>query len=124
MNGSQQQAAATSYSSLLHPAAEKVMLDIKAQGYPGLAYLTPMQARGLMVGLRQLAGDPEPVARVEDIRIPGSPEIPVRLYLPDGRRPLPTSCISTAAAGSPGRAMIGMRRCGCLQTDPAAPSSR
>jgi hypothetical protein len=33
--------------------AEKVRLDIKAQGYPGLAYLTPMQARGLMVGFLQ-----------------------------------------------------------------------
>ena len=89
MNGSQQAVTATTYSNLLDPMAEKVMLDIKAQGYPGLAYLTPMQARGLMFGLRQLAGDAEPVARVEDIRIPGSPEIPVRLYLPDGLRPLP-----------------------------------
>jgi acetyl esterase len=89
MNGSQKDMAATTYSSLLDPAAEKVMLDIKVQGYPGIAYLTPTQARDLMVGFRQLAGDPEPVARIEDIRIPGNPEIPVRLYLPDGQRPLP-----------------------------------
>jgi acetyl esterase len=89
MNGAQQEVAATTYSSLLDPAAEKVLLDIKAQGYPGLAYLTTTQARGLMVGFRQLAGGPEPVARIEDIRMPGNPEIPVRLYLPDGQRPLP-----------------------------------
>ena len=89
MNGPQQEAAATSYSSLLDPMAEKVMLDIKGQGFPGWAYLTTAQARGLMAGFRQLAGDPEAVARVEDIRIPGEPEIPVRLYLPDGERPLP-----------------------------------
>lgn len=42
-----------------------------------------------MVGFRQLAGDPEPVARIEDIRIPSNPEIPVCLYMPDGRHPMP-----------------------------------
>jgi|SRR5581483_7741262 len=89
MNDSQKEVAATSYSSLLDPAAERVMLDIKAQGYPGFAHMTPTQARAAMVGFRQLAGDPEPVARIEELNIPGDPEIPVCLYLPDAPRPLP-----------------------------------
>jgi acetyl esterase len=34
--------------------------------------------------MRQLAGEPEPVARVEEVRIPADPEIPARVYFPKG----------------------------------------
>jgi acetyl esterase len=37
----------------------------------------------LLAQLAPLAGEPEPVARVQDTRIPGTPEIPVRVYIPD-----------------------------------------
>jgi acetyl esterase len=39
--------------------------------------------------MRPLAGEPESIARIEDILIPGTPPIPSRLYVPEGKRPLP-----------------------------------
>lgn len=82
-------AAATSYSDLLDPAAEQLLSGVKAQGYPGWAYLTIEQARAMMAGMRPLAGEPESVAHVEDIVIPGPPAIPARVYVPHRKGPLP-----------------------------------
>src|ERR687889_2699030 len=81
--------AATAYSDQLDPAAEQLLSDVKAQGYPGWAYLTIEQARAMMAGMRPLAGEPEFVAHVEDIVIPGAPAIPARVYVPEGDGPLP-----------------------------------
>lgn len=81
--------AATAYSDKLDPAAEQLLSTVKAQGYPGWAYLTIEQARAMMAGMRPLAGEPEPVAHVEDIVIPGTPAIPARVYVPQGDGPLP-----------------------------------
>jgi acetyl esterase len=81
--------AATAYSDELHPAAEQLLSGVKAQGFPGWAYLTIEQARAMMAGMRALAGEPECVAQVEDILIPGTPAIPARVYVPEGDAPLP-----------------------------------
>jgi acetyl esterase len=81
--------AATAYSTQLEPAAEQLLRNIKAQGFPGWAFLTIPQARAMMANMRPLAGEPEPVVRVEDFRIPASPDIPVRVYLPHAERPTP-----------------------------------
>jgi acetyl esterase len=80
---------ATAYSNQIDPSAERLLHDIKTQGFPGWAFLTIAQARAMIAGVRPLAGDPEPVAQIYDVRIPADPEIPVRVYLPDGERPMP-----------------------------------
>jgi acetyl esterase len=76
-------------SELLDPAAAALLVSIKEQGFPGWAYLTIEQGRAMLPTMRPLAGEPEPVAHVEDVVIPGSPDIPARLYLPLGDRPSP-----------------------------------
>ena len=74
-------AAATTYSDQLDPRAEQLLRAIKDQGYPGWAYLTIEQGRAMMASMRPFAGDPEPVAHVEDIVIPHTPDIAARAYL-------------------------------------------
>ena len=89
MEATRMSAAATTYSDQLDPAAEKLLASVKAQGYPGWAYLTIEQARAMIANMRPLAGDPEPVARIEDILIPGTPELRARVYVPNGDGRLP-----------------------------------
>ena len=73
----------------LDPAVPALLASIQSQGLPGWAYLTIEQGRAMVADMRSLAGDPEPEAHIEDILIPGSPEVPARLYVPEGDRPLP-----------------------------------
>ena len=73
---------------ILDPAAAALLVSIKEGGFPGWAYLTIQQARAMIASMRPLAGEPEPVVRVEDIVIPGSPDIPARFYRPQGDHPL------------------------------------
>jgi acetyl esterase len=80
--------AALQPSEPLDPAAATLLASIKQQGFPGWAYLTLEQGRATLATMRPLAGEPEPVARVEDLVIPGSPDIPARVYLPHGDDPL------------------------------------
>jgi acetyl esterase len=75
--------AATPYSSWLNDGAEQFLLKLKADRFPGCAYQTIEATRALLAQVIPLAGEPEPVARVEDYRIPGNPDVPVRLYVPD-----------------------------------------
>ena len=42
----------------------------------------------MMATMRPLAGEPEPVQHVENIVIPGSPDIRARFYRPQGDHPL------------------------------------
>ena len=71
---------ASQSSQILDPAVATLLGSIKEQGFPGWAYLTIEQGRAMMATMRPLAGEPEPVARVEDVLIPGSPDILARLY--------------------------------------------
>jgi acetyl esterase len=89
MAGTHTSPAATTYSDELEPAAEQLLRGVKAQGYPGWAYLTIEQAREMVASMRPLAGEPERVAHVEDILIPGTPAIPARVYLPERAGSLP-----------------------------------
>lgn len=56
---------------------------------PPMSSVTPEQAReGLK--MRKPVGSPEPVAKVENLMIPGSAgKIPIRVYTPEGRAPFP-----------------------------------
>jgi acetyl esterase len=62
-----------------------------ALGAPPFEEMTVEQAREAILGMRELAGPPEEVAKVEDRTIPGPSgvQIPFRIYTPSGQGPLP-----------------------------------
>lgn len=68
----------------------QALLEMRASmGFRPVTELTPAEARQQMAMLRPQA-EPEPVARVEDRKIPGpAGEIPVRIYTPSGSGPFP-----------------------------------
>src|SRR5437867_10649215 len=75
----------------LDPQARAVLDAIAALGLPPMEQGTPPEARAAFLERRRLtAGPPPPIHRTEERRIPGpAGEIPIRLYRPDDRRPLP-----------------------------------
>src|SRR5688572_14226874 len=71
-------------------AQTKALLELGA-ALPPVETLTPDEAR---VGMEEraplTAGPPQPVAEVDDRTIPGPDgEIPIRVYVPEGQRPMP-----------------------------------
>jgi acetyl esterase len=74
----------------IDPQAQALLDQMAEAGAPPFESLTPEQAREMIVQMRELAGPPEAVAKVEDSQIP-SPDgpIPVRVYTPDGTGPFP-----------------------------------
>jgi acetyl esterase len=66
----------------------KSLLDAMAKANtPAFHTLTPQEARRI-ASARQQAGEPEPVAKVEDRKLPSAAsEIPVRIYTPAGQPP-------------------------------------
>ena len=73
----------------LYPEVRALLESIEATGAPPLETLSPDDARQAAIdAIRQLAGEPVEVARVDDTDIPspGSP-IPVRIYTPSGTGP-------------------------------------
>ncbi len=78
-------------SERLHPEVRALLAMIDAQGAPPLESQDPIVARSSRLeGMKMLGGEPEALARVEDLLIP-SPggDVPVRLYASghDGVRP-------------------------------------
>jgi len=74
----------------LDPQARFVLDQLEALGSPPMHTLTPAQAREASRAWIAGAGEPEPVARVEDRAIPGpAGVIPVRVYTPAGGGPFP-----------------------------------
>ena len=75
----------------LDPQTKNLLDTMAAAGRPALNEQTPAEARAGFVPLAQMAGAPEPVASVEDRRIPGpGGDIPVRIFTPEGSAPFPT----------------------------------
>lgn len=73
----------------LDPKARHILDLVAAAGNPPLHQRTPEQARATLV-TQPLAGEPEPVASVEDRTVPaGDAALPVRIYRPDATGPLP-----------------------------------
>jgi acetyl esterase len=67
------------------PEMRAILETMAAQGGPPLETLPPVGARQAAHGLSVLTGESEPVARVDNRRIPGrASEIPVRIYTPEG----------------------------------------
>src|SRR5207249_2119700 len=75
----------------LDPQAKLLIEQMEALGLPPTEERTVEQARVLSRQRRAMRPEvPEPVARVEDRRIPGPHgEIPVRIYTPEGAGPFP-----------------------------------
>jgi acetyl esterase len=74
----------------LHPAAKAFLAQREAMGVRPANELSVEAAREQTIRVALAMGAGEPVARVEDRRIPGpGGDIPVRLYEPAGQRPFP-----------------------------------
>jgi acetyl esterase len=74
----------------IDPQARAFLDQIEALGLPGFEDMTVEQAREAIMGLREFAGPPEPVAGIDDRVIPGpAGRIPVRVYTPTGAGPFP-----------------------------------
>ena len=73
------------------PEAQALLDMMAATSVPALSTLSVEDARKMLDMLPQLLGlIPEPVAKVEDLLIPGpAGQIPVRVYAPQGSRPFP-----------------------------------
>ena len=71
----------------LDPDMKALLDQMAAAKLPSFHQMTPASAREQMAR-RTAAGDPAPVARVEDRMIPGpNGEIPIRIYTPSGDGP-------------------------------------
>jgi acetyl esterase len=74
----------------LDPAIAPIIEQLMAGGMPPLNEMSVPMAREAALALAPLQGEPEPVARVEDRRVPGpAGDVPVRLYAPPGAGPWP-----------------------------------
>jgi len=74
----------------LDPQAKALLDQLVASNMPPLETLSPTEARTLAATLGAMGGPPQPVASVDDRRIPGpAGEIPIRTYTPVGRPPFP-----------------------------------
>ena len=69
------------------PEAEALLASIRAQGFPGWAFLTIPQGRGFMATLPALAGPSDFSGTVKDLQLSEQPEITARLYLPESVAP-------------------------------------
>ena len=69
----------------IDPIAAGLLQQMEEAGMPPLNEMSPPDARVAAEGFRDLAGEPEDVAAVQDITIPGpGGGIPARVYTPDG----------------------------------------
>jgi acetyl esterase len=74
----------------LDPQTQAVLDFLAASGMPPMHTQTVADARGAMLALGAMGGEPEPVGKVEDREIPGPEgQISVRIYTPEGKGPFP-----------------------------------
>jgi len=76
----------------LDPQAQVLLEQMKAQGMPPFDQMTVAQAREAGLAFKDLEGEPQPVAKVEDHLIPsprGELALGVRVYTPTGEPPFP-----------------------------------
>ena len=74
----------------LDPQARMLMDQVAASGIRPFEEASVAEARQTIMMLATAAGEPEPVAKVENHIVPGpAGDIPLRLYTPEGRGSLP-----------------------------------
>ncbi len=74
----------------LDPQAKMLLDQMQAMGLPPFDALPVPEARAAIMAMVAAAGEPEPVARVENRTIPGpAGDIPVRIYTPAVSGPVP-----------------------------------
>ncbi len=74
----------------LDPQVEALLEQVEEEGIPPFEEMSVPQARDVLLMFKDLEGDPEPVAAVRDLTVPGpTGELPVRLYTPEGSGPFP-----------------------------------
>jgi acetyl esterase len=74
----------------LDPQARMLMDQVAASGIRPFEEASVAEARQTIMMLATAAGEPEPVAKVENRTVPGpAGDIPLRVYTPEGRGPLP-----------------------------------
>jgi acetyl esterase len=74
----------------LNPQTQALLDELNKQGLPPFEQMSVTQARNVALGFRDLQGEPEALAEVRDILVPGpAGKLPVRLYYPSTGGPLP-----------------------------------
>jgi acetyl esterase len=74
----------------VNPQVRALLDEFEKQGLPPFEQMSPTQARLVAMGFRDLQGEPEDVAEVRDILVPGpAGALPVRLYHPSPGKSLP-----------------------------------
>jgi acetyl esterase/lipase len=74
----------------LSPKSKEFLEQFAAAGLPALGTAGVAETRTGFDGIAVFGGPPEPMAKVENRRIPGpAGEIPVRIFAPEGRAPMP-----------------------------------
>ncbi|MFL5253465.1 MAG: lipase, partial [Rhodopila sp.] len=72
------------------PQVRALLDEFEKQGLPPFEQMSVTQAREVTLGFRDLQGEPENVAEVRDILVPGpAGALPVRLYYPAKGEALP-----------------------------------
>jgi acetyl esterase len=72
------------------PQVQGLLDEFEKQGLPPFEQMSVTQAREVTLGFRDLQGEPENVAEVKDIAVPGpAGALPVRLYYPAKNEALP-----------------------------------
>jgi len=75
----------------LDPQCEALLNQMAEMGAPPPETMSVEDNRALIVGIAEMSGPAEDLARVEDITVPGpAGDIPVRVYVPAGSGPFPT----------------------------------
>jgi acetyl esterase len=74
----------------LDPQVQALLEEMNKQGLPPFEQMSPTFARSVAMGFRDLQGEPQNVAEVRDILVPGPVgKLPVRIYDPDPGKALP-----------------------------------
>ena len=74
----------------LHPQTQALLDELNKQGLPPFEQMSVTQARNGALSFRDLQGEPETLAQVRDILVPGPVgNLPVRLYYPSAEKSLP-----------------------------------
>jgi acetyl esterase/lipase len=104
---------------VLDPQAKALLAKLAEQGLPSTDEMSLPHAREAVLMFEELEGEPQPVAQVRDLTVPGpAGELPVRLYTPhlapQGTRPTPLVVFFHGGGWVRGSVEIADRPCRAL----------